>query len=406
MFRTVLIAGFLALAALPARADALTDDFRRFLEADVWPQAKAERVPRAVFEEAFSGVTPRLDLPDLNLPGRPAKVEEINRQAEFRSGADYLSEKALAGTVNTGRAMLKRHGALLKRIEARYGVPAPVIVAIWGRESAFGAAKIPENAFAVLGTKAWASRRKEMFRAELVAALKIVSDGHLRVSQMRSSWAGALGQPQFMPTKFLAVAVDFDGDGRRDIWNSVPDTLASIANYLARAGWRKGVAWGGEARVPAAVSCSLEGPDRGRPLAEFAGAGVTRVSGEAFSARALGASAHLMMPAGRAGPAFLVSPNFYVVKDYNNSDLYALYVLHAADRMSGGAPLVTRFAATERLTRGDVARLQEAMQARGMDVGGADGLAGFKTRRSIGLVEETAGRPATCWPSKGVAALL
>ncbi|MEF2548554.1 lytic murein transglycosylase [Aurantimonas sp. E1-2-R+4] len=406
LFLPLITLAILIAAPLPARADAVADGFRAFLEADIWPAAKARGVPRALFDAAFKGVTPNLKLPDLQLPGSKQAVAEINFQAEFKSGADYLSERAVAANAATGRKLIARYKSVLDRIEARYGVPAPIIVAIWGRESAFGNAKIPENAFEVLGTKAYLSRRKALFRDELLAALEIVADGHLQVSQMKSSWAGALGQPQFMPSKFLTLAVDFDGDGKKDIWNSVPDTLASIANYLRQSGWQPDRDWGFEAVVPAGVSCANEGPERGRPIAEFVAAGVTRVSGRPFPPQEATEQGHLMMPAGRFGPAFIATPNFYVIKAYNNSDLYALFVGHVADRMQGAGSLQGRWAKTDRMTRGDVARMQTKLEAKGYDVGGADGLAGFKTRRAIGDFEARAGLPETCWPSQAIAAKL
>ncbi|MDY8109150.1 lytic murein transglycosylase [Fulvimarina sp. 2208YS6-2-32] len=384
-----------------SRADqSLTKDFRTFLETAIWPEAEAQGVSREIFDAAFAGVEPDLDLPDLTLPGETEAVSPINVQAEFKNGSDYLSERALAETVRSGKALLETHAGLLDRIEARYGVPAPVLVAIWGRESAFGNATIPHDAFEVLGTKAWLARRKEMFRTELVAALKIASNGDRAVRDMRSSWAGALGQPQFMPSKFLDYAVDFDGDGKRDIWNSVPDTLGSIANYLKEHGWQPGRDWGFEVTVAKGLSCTLEGPDKGRPISRFVEDGAARVSGRPFPGHELAGTGHLMMPAGRKGPAFIATPNFYVIKAYNNSDLYALFVGHVADRMIGAGPLVAPFASTDGLTRGDVAAVQAALVDKGFDVGGIDGLAGFKTRRAIGAVEAELGLAETCWPSR------
>lgn len=393
----------LALAAAPVRAASLDAGFRAFLDGEIWPAARAEGVPRSVFDAAFRGVSPNTKLPDLVLPGGKNTVAEINFQSEFKSGADYLSERANAPNVATARRLRARHGDLLASIERRYGVPAPIILAIWGRESAFGAAKIPMNAFEVLATKAYLSRRKEMFRQELIAALKIVVDGHLKVSEMKSSWAGALGQPQFMPTKFLQFAVDFDGDGRRDIWNSVPDTLASIANYLKAAGWQTGRDWGFEAAIPAQVSCRGEGPDQAFRIADLVEAGVSRVSGRPFPGNELAATGHLLFPAGRQGPSFVATPNFYVIKEYNNSDLYALFIGHLADRILGVGPLQSGWKKTARLTRGDVFRMQEKLVAQGLDVGAVDGLAGFKTRRSIGEAEAKLGLAETCWPSKTLA---
>lgn len=382
-----------------ARAQS-AEAFRSFLETEIWPQASSRGIAREVFEEAFEGVQPELSLPDLQLPGSVGAVAQTNFQAEFKNGADYLSERAIAANAARGRELIARHRDLLDRIERRWGVPAEIIVAIWGRESAFGAADIPHDAFAVLGTKAWLSRRKSMFREELLAALEIVAQGHRARDDMRSSWAGALGQPQFMPSKFLHLAVDFDGDGRKDIWSSVPDTLASIANYLEQAGWQAGRDWGFEVRVPESVSCSGEGPDQGRPIAELAELGVERVSGRSFPIHERSRPGYLMMPAGRFGPAFIATENFYTIKAYNNSDLYALFVGHVADRMRGAGPLQAGWQSGDPLTRGDVARLQERLERNGHDVGGVDGLAGFKTRRSIGLAERALGLRETCWPSR------
>ncbi|KAA0972351.1 lytic murein transglycosylase [Aureimonas fodinaquatilis] len=396
----------LALLALPwlvqpaAAQSGVAAGFSAFLQNEVWPEARARGVSRATFDAALGNVKPNLNLPDLVLPGQKPAVAENQHQAEFQSPANYFNERNLGSIVSRGRSLLQQHAATLQRIERQYGVPGPIIVAIWGRESGFGSAKIPHDAFEVLATKAYLARRKDMFRAELLAALQIVQDGDLTVAQMKSSWAGALGQPQFMPTKFRELAVDFDGDGRRDIWNSVPDTLASIANYLRQSGWVAGRDWGFEANVPDSVSCANEGPDMVRPIDTFVKAGVTRVSGRPFPDNEQRAPGNLLMPAGRFGPAFIATPNFYVIKAYNNSDLYALFIGHAADRMRGGGPFQGDWVKVSGLTRGDVARMQEKLQATGYDVGGADGLPGFKTRRSIGDYESKNGMTANCWPTR------
>ncbi|WP_193227556.1 type II toxin-antitoxin system ParD family antitoxin [Aureimonas psammosilenae] len=400
---------FAATVVLAAPASAQTASpeasFRRFLDTDIWPAAKARGVPRGVFDEAFRGVKPNLKLPDLVLPGEKPKIEEKSSQAEFRDPAAYFDDKSLTRLAAKGRTLLADNRATLATVERRYGVPAPILLAIWAKESNFGAAKIPYDAFEVLGTKAWASRRKEMFREELLAALDIVADGHLKVSEMRSSWAGALGQPQFMPSKFKDYAVDFDGDGRRDIWRSTPDTLASIAHYLQASGWQAGRGWGAEASVPASLSCTGEGPDKGRPVSDLAKAGAASISKAGFGKP--DAKAHLMMPAGRMGPAFVATPNFYTIKVYNNSDLYALFIGQLADRIAGtGGAFKTPWRTADGLSRGQTARLQEKLIAKGYDVGGADGFPGFKTRRSIGEAERTLGMPETCWPNAALASKL
>ncbi|MDP3896871.1 MAG: lytic murein transglycosylase, partial [Mesorhizobium sp.] len=232
------------LSLAPASAASVSEQFRVWLESDLWPEAQAQGVSRKTFDAAFDGVTPNLKLPDLVMPGEKPKPPKKQHQAEFGSPGNYFAEKTVGGVTAGGRARLAAHARTLKAVEQRYGVPPGIVLAIWGRESGFGTAKIPYDAFEVLGTKAFLATRKDMFRKEVIAALQIVEKGLATRSQMKSSWAGAMGQPQFMPTSYLANAADFDGDGRDDIWTSVPDTLASIANYLKQYGWVKGRDWG------------------------------------------------------------------------------------------------------------------------------------------------------------------
>jgi lytic murein transglycosylase len=399
----------LALVALvvvsgPARADrgATEAAFRAFLTETVWPMARAAGVSADTFGEATDGLTLDWSLPDLSPPGSaPAAGDAF--QAEFRSPGRYLDGKSLSGLSATGRKLARRHSVTLDTIARQTGVPPGIVVAIWGRESAFGGADVPKDAIRTLATQAFMGARREIFLPEFVAALRILEADHLPRDLMKSSWAGAMGQPQFLPSKFLVHAVDGDGDGRRDIWTSVPDTLASIGRYLADSGWRPGVSWGAEVILPDAVPCTLEGPEQGRPAAFWQSAGVTRVDGAALGPA--DAVLHLMMPAGRAGPAFLVSENFYVLKRYNESDLYALFVGHLSDRIDGtGADRIAGvWAKVPAMTRGDIRDLQRRLIAAGHDVGGADGLVGFRTRIAIGREQERAGRPATCFPDRAMA---
>ncbi len=397
-----ILAMLLTLAA-PAAAQDYDGQFRTWLQNDLWPDAARAGVSRETFDAAFAGIRPNVRLPDLVLPGQSDAVPQAQHQAEFGSPGSYFAENVVAGVVNGGRGRAGRLQPVLAALEARHGVPGGILLAIWGRESGFGNADIPHNAIEVLATKAWAARRKEMFREEILAALQMVERGVVRPDRMRSSWAGALGQPQFMPTSYLEHAVAFDGGARADIWGSEPDTLASIANYLAHYGWVKGRDWGFEVTVPETVSCALEGPDRGRPIAEWASMGIARVSGRPFPEHELRGEGYLMMPAGRHGPAFVVTPNFYVLKAYNESDLYALFVGHAADRITwGGAPFRGAWGRVGGLMRSDVAAMQRGLERLGYDVGGADGLAGFRTRRSIGDWQERNGRAPTCFPDAGL----
>lgn len=407
MLRLVLVA-LLLLSALPATAQtraSVEAQFRTWLETTIWPRAQAEGVRRATFDAAFQGVGVMWDLPDLVLPGAPPPTAQ--RQAEFGSPARYFAPRTVQGTASAGRDMARRHAATLAAVEQQTGVPARILLAVWGRESAYGRAAIPHDAFAVLGTKGFLSTRSAYFTDELIAALQLADTGDVPPRAMRSSWAGAMGQPQFMPSNVLGHARDGDGDGRADIWGSVPDTLASIGGYLAHHGWDPARDWGFEVVLPDSVSCALEGPDQARPIADWAAMGITRVSGRPFPAAELRKAGSLMLPAGRAGPAFLVTPNFHVLKAYNNSDLYALFVGHIGDRIAFGVGDFTgAWRAPAGLLRSDVAAMQRALERMGHDVGGADGLAGFKTRRSIGRWQEATGQAPTCYPDAAMTAAL
>ncbi|MEI9420392.1 lytic murein transglycosylase [Mesorhizobium sp. Cs1299R1N1] len=403
-FLAALLAVFLTIPASAAKID---DQFRAWVQSDLWPDAKANGISKNTFDAAFNGIKPNLDLPDLVLPGEKPKTPQKQHQAEFGSPGAYFAEKTVRAVTSGGRTREAANARTLAAIEKRYGVPGEILLAIWGRETGFGAAKMPYDAFEVLGTKAFMSTKKDFFRTELLAALEIVERGLAPVGAMKSSWAGALGQPQFMPTSFLKHAVDFDGDGRVDIWNSTPDVLASIANYLVHYGWVRGRGWGFEVTVPQSVSCSLEGPDQGKKISQWAAMGIKRVGGKAFPASELKTEGFLLMPAGRSGPAFIATPNFYVLKEYNTSDLYALFIGHGADRIAHGDQNFSGgWGPVGDLHRSDIAALQRTLEAKGYDVGSADGLPGFKTRRSIGRWQEKNGQVATCFPDAGLVAAL
>ena len=396
----LIIVAPLTLSAHAASRREFVTLYGQWRENDLWPEARARGVSRASFDKAMKGVGLNWDLPDLAPPGFPKPKERKQTQAEFRSPGAYFSEKRLQGLAATGRSLASRHASVLSRIEAKWGVPAGIIIAIWGRESGFGSAKIPHSIFDVLATKAFMSTRKDLFRKELLAALEIVERGHVPPSRMKSSWAGAMGQPQFLPSSYLQYAVDFDGDGMADIWNSVPDTLASIANYLSQKGWKRGRDWGFEAVIPQGVTCALEGPDRARKISDWTRMGIIRISGRPFPDHERGQPGMVLVPAGIYGPEFVVTPNFYVIKEYNNSDLYALFIGNLADRISWGTgDFVTGWTDIGVMLRSDIARLQKTLEGQGYDVGGADGLPGYKTRRSIGEWQEKRGEKPTCFPT-------
>lgn len=408
--RALILALCLLLPALPAPAQdraAVEQQFRAWLDGTVWPRARAAGVARATHDAAFQGVSLMWELPDLVAPGSAAPAPGPQRQGEFGSPAAYFAPATVAANTREGIAMARRHAATLARVERDTGVPARIILAIWGRESAYGRAAIPHDAFAVLGTKGFMSSRADYFTDELIAALQLAEKARLDPRSLRSSWAGALGQPQFMPSNVLKHATDGDGDGRADIWRSEADTIASIAAYLAHHGWQPARDWGFEVVVPDQVSCALEGPDRGRPFADWAAMGITRTNGRPFPDAELARDGFLLMPAGRFGPAFLVTQNFYVLKDYNMSDLYALFVGHVGDRIAYGmGDFTVPWGRVGDLMRADVAAMQTALQRMGHDTGGADGLAGFRTRRAIGAWQASTGQRETCFPDARMKASL
>ncbi len=394
----VLLAFFGVLVGMgPVLAGPYDAEFRQFLDAVVIPEAKRAGISNRVIQRELKNLTPDTSLPGLGKPGRDAGPPPVNYQAEFRAPGRYFRNDQFTALVRTGRSLRTKHQKTLTAIEQRYGVPGRIILAIWARESAYGNAKIPHDAVRVLATRAFMGQRRATFRAELVAALQILQSGAISRARMRSSWGGAMGHPQFLPTSYLKHAVDFDGDGRRDIWTSVPDTLASIANYLKNNGWVPGRDWGYEASVPASISCAREGPDRGQKIGAWIADGVSRVSGRPFPDHEVNQPGYLLMPAGRLGPAFIATENFYVLKTYNESDVYALFVGHLADRYGNNKSLVGTWKKVPTVSRGNVRKLQLQLEGVGYDVGGADGLIGFKTRRSIGESQQKKGRSPTCW---------
>jgi len=372
--------------------------FQSWLNSEILPLAKKRGISRQVFNAGLGRITLNWKVPDLRPPGTSKRVTRKYSQAEFKSPGRYLSEKRLQPLVRLGRARLKKWRQTLDVIEKRYGVPRRIVVAIWAAESGYGRVKIPFNTLRVLATSAFMGRRKQLFRNELIAALVILQQGHIPLKRLKSSWAGALGQPQFMPSKFLKYAVDFNGDGRRDIWGSVPDTLASIANFLQQHGWQSGRIWGFEAKIPAAISCALEGPEQGRPISTWAGKGAKRVRGKSFPRTELNRQGFLLMPAGRKGPAFIATKNFYVLKKFNESDLYALFIGHLADRYVSNRPFAARWSKLGGFSKRDVQAMQVRLEKRNVDVGGADGLIGFKTRTAVGTWQSQNNLRPTCFP--------
>ena len=391
----VAFALLVAFPVAPAHADPA---FKAFLET-VWPEAKAAGVSRATFDRAFLGVEPDLNLPDLVLAGR--SQNNSKGQAEFtRPPQDYVARDQLIRLADQGRALRTKHATTLVEVERQVGVDGPVVLGIWGRETAYGAHRSTHYAVRVLATQAYTGRRQEMFRAELIAALRLLEDRTLTVETMRSSWAGAMGLTQFMPTEFYQSGHDLDGDGKIDLFNSVPDALGSAAKQLKQKGWIKGLAWGFEVRPGATVDCANEGPANQRPIADWMKQGVTRADGQPFPRDRLHQTAYLMSPGGTFGPQFLVTDNFKVLRAYNTSDLYALFVGHLSDRIAGGGDFRTPWAQIKQLAPKDIEEAQRRLKERGYAMDKIDGKIGSNTRWQIGLYQRQAGLPVDCWPTE------
>jgi lytic murein transglycosylase len=392
------IAIYLLLAAAPVSAE---PSFQAFLQS-LWPQAQAMGISRATFDTATRGLEPDLSLPDLILPGRPPAPE---RQAEFvQTPADYLKEPAIARLAAQGKKLYDQYRPTLNAIAQSFGVDPTIVLAIWGRESDYGRARDSRNAIRVLATQAYLGKRKDKFRDEFLAALQIVDQGKVRLADMKSSWAGAMGLTQFMPSDYMKYAVDFDGDGRADLWNSVPDALASAAKQLVGEGWQRGVRWAYEVHPPANVDCTAGVPQVTRSLGEWLELGYVPAYGRKLSAAERGETASLLQPAGLYGPSFLVTKNYFAIKEYNFSDLYVLFVGHLADRMLDPRPFETPWGKVAQLPTADLDRMQRILTARGFYHDKIDGKAGMLTRAALGEYQKRNGLKLDCWPTAAVLA--
>jgi len=395
-----LISALLLLALLPLPARAADPAFTQFV-ASLWPEAQKEGVSRATFDAETRGLEPDYKLPDLILPGRPATGAPS--QAEFvQVPADYLREASIARLAADGQKLLAQYRPALSAIEARFGVPATVVLAIWGRETDFGRYKLPYDLVRVLATQAYVGRRKDQYRTEFILALKMLGEGLVKRQDMRASWAGATGLTQFLPSEFYQHGVDFDGDGRIDIWHSVPDALASAAQQLVNKGWQKGVRWAYEVRAPASVDCTIGVPEVTKPLSEWLRAGFVPVRGEKLSPAEQAEPASLLQPEGIYGPSFLTTKNYFVIKEYNFSDLYVLFVGHLSDRMTSPLPFATPWSASTQLRTADVEAMQSGLTRLGLYKDKLDGKAGMLTRAALGAYQKKAGLKLDCWPSDAV----
>jgi lytic murein transglycosylase len=350
---------------------AAADNFRSCLDG-LWPLAERRGVSRAAFEANTAGLTPELRIMDL-LDGQPEFTKSI---------WDYLDILVNDARIENGRAILAQHRATFDAVEKAYGVDRYFIAAIWGVESNYGTQIGERSVIRSTATLACIGRRQDFFREEFLSALEILERGDVKADHLKGSWAGAFGPTQFMPTSFKRYAVDFDGDGRRDVVESTPDMIASTANNLKKDGWVPGQTWGYEVVVPQGFNYLLADRSRALTMREWERAGIRRPGGKAFPRP--DDRAYLLVPAGAQGPGFLMLQNFRVIMKYNPAEAYALAIGHLADRLRGGEPFAQPWPRHERvLSRTERYELQQHLAQRGYDVGEPDGRVGGKTRAAI-----------------------
>ncbi|MEJ1097403.1 MULTISPECIES: lytic murein transglycosylase [unclassified Pseudoxanthomonas] len=367
--KPIFVLGALAVVlSLPARAEIVFDDCIAGLQS----QATAQGVSADNYRIHTQGL-----LPDMSV------LELLDAQPEFTTPLwDYLAALVDDQRVADGQAMLATHATLLAQVAERYGVDAETVVAVWGVESDYGRVFGKRPLLSSLATLSCFGRRQGFFRGEFIATLKLLQAGDIRAEGLTGSWAGAFGHTQFMPSTYARIAVDFDGDGRRDLVGSIPDALGSTANYLKQAGWQTGQSWGYEVKVPSNFDASLAGRTRRRPLSDWVARGVTRVDGTPIIGS--DAPSAVLLPTGVAGPAFLVFRNYDAIYAYNASESYALAIVLLSNRLRGGGGIVAVWPTDDPgLSRVQRKQLQLLLLARGHAIGEADGLIGTQTRRAI-----------------------
>jgi lytic murein transglycosylase len=394
IFRALLSAAAFAALSAPALADSCHKEptFDAWL-GGVRAEAKAAGDSQHAIDEALGGVS--FD-PDI--------VKKDRAQGVFTQDFLQFSDRMVAGyRLTEGKANIAKLAGVFGRVEKQYGVPAPVLTAFWGLETDFGAVQGNSPTLVSLATLAYDCRRPDLFRTQLLAAIKIIDRGDLTAEQMRGAWAGELGQLQFIPERYLDYGVDFDGDGRVDLLHSSADALASAANYIKSLGWQAGQPWLQEVRVPASLPWDQADLTIKLPLAKWSGWGVTLASGKPLPAS--GQNASLFLPMGRNGPAFLAYPNFDIYLQWNNSLVYSTTAAYYATRLEGAGP-VARGSGAGLLTVAQVKQVQALLAAKGYDVGKADGIIGASTRQAVKAEQIKLGLPADSYPSQDLLAKL
>jgi peptidoglycan lytic transglycosylase B len=376
-----------AQPAGPAAAEPTRPNFVAWRDA-FKTEALAAGISAATFDRAFDGVLPNFDI-----------LAKDDVQPEYTKPIwAYLDTAVSPEHVATGRQRLADNKAALRKATKPYGVPPQIVIAIWGLESAYGVNTGGYNVIEALATMAYGSRRPDVFRQNLIDALLILEHGDITPEDMQGSWAGAMGQTQFMPAAFRQYAVDGDGDGKRDIWRSLPDVFASTASFLAAHGWKPGEPWGAEVRLPAKFDWEQAEMDVTKTVTEWRKLGVKRADGKAMPK--LNAPASIIAPAGHRGPAFIIFENFRTILDYNNSLSYALAVAHLADVITGKPEFVAQWPREEPpLSRTDKQDLQNLLAAHGFDPGDNDGVIGPKTRVAIRQFQRQIGEVPDGFPT-------
>jgi membrane-bound lytic murein transglycosylase B len=385
------LAAVLALGLVTgvARADAA---FETFLQNELWAHVKASGVSRSLFDQAFAGITE----PD------SVVLKLAKTQPEFTSTtSEYLAKAVTPIRIETGQAMKQDNASLLAAIEKKYGVDRHILLGIWGMESNFGKDKGSMSVMRSLATLIYAGRKRDFAKKEIIAAFKILKSGVRSPDNFTGSWAAAMGHTQFIPNSYISFAVDWTGDGKRDIWNSKEDALASTANYLAKAGWRADRPWGWEVTLPDKFNRALIGRSNWRPVSEWAKLGLKPATGGRFGVGE--AEAFVMIPQGIDGPAFLVTKNFLSIMDYNFSHSYAIAVGHLGDRIRGGAGIQSAWPEVNfDLSFAERVEMQKRLSARGFETGGADGRFGARTYEAVIAFQRKAGMPMNGTPSRQV----
>lgn len=353
--------------------------------------ALANGINAQVFDESFAGITP------------DSEVIKFDRsQPEFtRPVWEYLNGAVSDLRLKNGLKQITDHQTTLEQIESRYNVDKQVVVAIWGMESGYGHFTGNKKVIRSLATLAYEGRRSKFAKEQLIAALKILQNGDIKVNEMTGSWAGAMGQTQFIPTTYLALAVDFDGDGHRNIWSSVPDALASTANYLKRSGWNYKQTWGHEVKLPKNFNYAQTDISTKKAVAEWNSLGVTLVNGQALPQAERILTAAIILPAGAQGPAFIVYPNFFAIMKYNNSTSYSLAVSLLSDGFNGKSiKIASSWPVNDKpLSRTERTELQSLLNQHGYNAGRPDGIIGANTRQAMRAYQQSIGVAADGYPS-------